>query len=1654
MEKIILALLAASVVFITGALLSPSDQRDTFAVQVNRQFYPGEEAKGFIISKSGSSVFSLKLFQVTDQSAFIRLMLGNEDDNRFEILSSPEAKDFLKPVRDWQTTITSPDIRYGREEFSLGVITDPGYYILQVVSDEKVAYTPVVVSRFAILTRMSGSQMVSVVSDVRTGEIHRSTDFRLYSKNKPERFTASDSSGIGIMDLDKDYAYNNRQVLTAQVREEIIYNNPYFWYMDTGEKFTGYIYTAQPIYRPGAKVQWKAILRQTIGNDILLPAEGSYDIKINSPKGKTVSEMTGKLTDAGSLFGEFTLDGEAELGIYYINISSGNKSVVGSFEVQEYKKPEYKVEISFKKTSYTKGEKMTGTVKADYYFGSPVTDGAVTVRLYKKNFYYPWWWWNENAWFYKGFDRYAYFWNSDPEFFAVVEGKLNSNGEYAFEYEAPSDNERDFQVQAVAEVTDASRRAIQGSGSTMVTRADFTITTAPVQYYTRKDEPISIKTKTFTFDGKPVQSKFIIIINKQNYTGGNTYEETVHKDTLSTDAAGMNTLTYTPKEGGYYTYIVTAKDQSGKEVSARGSFYVSDLSVKPIRDAEGTQIIAEKDVYNEGETMNAIIILPVTDVDVLITFERNKLIGTQVVRAKGNSVELSRVLTPDHAPGFRMNVLYLKDGVTYQKDVTIGVLPLSRFLSLSVSPDKKVYQPGDSAHYVITIRDQKGNPVSGAELSLGSVDESIYAIKPESVVDIKSHFYTPVFPYAVNLSSHNTYGFSGTGRDLTLFDYGFYNTDKEPAAGTSSIAGKVTITDAGNHFWFESENLKAEVLLAGKSSVFTSPVDTAGTYRIVNVPRGEYDLMVGLKEFGYKKIKRINIGQSEHLKEDIETEFQYYLFGGRRDRSYQSVDEMMVTSEEGAAPPVSISKSKDMKQENESNSPVVRTEFKDAAFFNPALISDANGNVKVSFKLPDNLTSWRATVRAVDKTTRVAQQTDIVIARKDIMIRLETPRFFRQNDTTTVSAIVHNYTGKDQYLRFKLRAIGLDYINEYLNNDPKDRPMTTVSGYTVLEIPAGGSVSVTQQLAVKDPIRSAEVYAEASIENGKPDDALRVTVPVLPAGIRMIDPVNLVLRAGEDGESIITIPEGVDLRSVNLSIGLQPSIAGALLKSLDDLVQYPYGCVEQTMSRFLPAVIAAGAFRELGLTPKSATLEKLPEVIEQGTKRLYGMQHEDGGWGWWKNDETNAYMTAYVVYGLTAAKKEGYDVDEAKLSAGAQRLLRFFNDKSQTDKTSAAYMGFALASAATGSEMKERAVSILDSLAKKNRSDFESALIGLGYLALGEKGKAKKLADLLLESADEDGRFFFWKASGKDYTWQHDGVQTTSFALKLLLSVRPEMDMRYSKAVNWLLLQQKGHSWVSTQQTATVIFALADYLKVTRELEPDLTYEVEVNGKTIRQGRFVKDDVTREHPAMKLTSADASLRHGKNIIKISGSGSGMLYVSGFAEYFVTDFTGSVQNGFTITRKYHKLTPVKENGTITYKKDAPKDIVSGDIIFVEISVKSRAGNAGYIMVEDMFPSGFEFVQDAEFYRVRGENTQPDYIGYRPWIWWYADREVRDEKVSFFVTYAQDEMRFTYMLRAQMPGSVTAPPAEASLMYYPDIRGLSTQASFTVSEEPKK
>src|SRR5256712_5745106 len=339
----------------------------------------------------------------------------------------------------------------------------------------------------------------------------------------------------------------------------------------------------------------------------------------------------------------------------------------------------------------------------------------------------------------------------------------------------------------------------------------------------------------------------------------------------------------------------------------------------------------------------------------------------------------------------------------------------------------------------------------------------------------------------------------------------------------------------------------------------------------------------------------------------------------------------------------------DFKNESTYAEPTIRREFKDTAFWQPDAVTGGDGKATVSFKLPDNLTTWRATARAVTGDTRVGSAVEKTISRKDVIMRLEMPRFRTEGDTVTISGVVHNFLKSDKSTKISLDLNGAQLL---------DSPSQTVT------IQQNGEHRVDWRVQANQ-VGKLTLLAKALTDTES--DAVEMTMEIVPHGLKQtMGNATTLTQNDADQTFSLDMPLRPDTQARTLRIEAAPSVAGTLFGALDYLTSYPYGCTEQTMSSFLPNIIVGQTLKEVPAAKIRASND-LDKKVQRGLDRLYNYQHDDGGWGWWKDDKSDPFMTAYVVDGLTLAKHAGYQIDQVRLDHANDKLYAMMHMDKRDD---------------------------------------------------------------------------------------------------------------------------------------------------------------------------------------------------------------------------------------------------------------------------------------------------------------------------------------------------------------------------------------------------
>ena len=606
--------------------------------------------------------------------------------------------------------------------------------------------------------------------------------------------------------------------------------------------------------------------------------------------------------------------------------------------------------------------------------------------------------------------------------------------------------------------------------------------------------------------------------------------------------------------------------------------------------------------------------------------------------------------------------------------------------------------------------------------------------------------------------------------------------------------------------------------------------------------------------------------------------------------------------------------------------------------------------------------------------------------------------------------------------------------------DSSTEPVPTQEPRITIMVPANNQRRVDWRVVAEAP-GEARIKTEALTPVDS--DAVEKTFPIYEYGIEQFIAAGTAIREKESKvEKTLTLDIPTERRagSEALTLIIEPTLARTMVGALDYLADYPYGCIEQTLSRFVPAVTTSRTLRQLGLS-RPELEKKLPGMIEAGMSRIYDFQHADGGWAWWKEGASDPYMTAYVVQGLGQAQEAGVKV-KGDVLARAEVFLTDSLVKFEKQPDMAAFMLYALIS------VKDRVVEGPKIEAAFNKlwperadlNPYTRALFALACHATNRTDWTQVLARNMHNGLidDKENGTAHWGEAGIYYHWSDSGVEATAFSLRALLAIDPNNEL-VDQVMTWLVRNRRGNRWKSTKDTAIAIRALGDYVTARKEDKPDWTAEVRVNGELIKTLKVMPTQAFSFDGKIEVPAA--KLRTGKNTVTITRQGTGVLYAAAWLTYFTKQGeikpAGNevfVQRRFFRTRQEPTLSGEYRQIREELKAGAP--LVSGDRVEVELSLEAK-NNYEYLVIEDLKAAGMEPTEVKSGYAWGGSLS--------------AHRELRDEKTAFFVgSMPEGKHTLKYELRAEVPGTFHALPALVHAMYVPEIRANSAGAEVKITD----
>lgn len=772
----------------------------------------------------------------------------------------------------------------------------------------------------------------------------------------------------------------------------------------------------------------------------------------------------------------------------------------------------------------------------------------------------------------------------------------------------------------------------------------------------------------------------------------------------------------------------------------------------------------------------------------------------------------------------------------------------------------------------------------------------------------------------------------------------------------------------------------------------------------------------------------------------------------------------------------------------------IRKDFADLLKWSGEVTTDAAGVAEVPLEFPDNLTTWKARVWVLVSGSRVGEGTAEIITSKDLLVRLQAPRFLVERDEAVLSAVVHNEHAMEKEVTVSLELDGAN--------------LSAIDGKpSIVKIPAHGETRMDWKVkALAEGTAKIRMRAETEGDG----DAVERELPIVVHGMARQDAWSRVLAPDAVSMKIpFEVPDKLRPEETRLTVRFSPTTAGAVVDAIPYLANYPYGCTEQTLNRFIPTVIAqkmladlqvnleeiqakrtnlnpqelgdakmrAGQWKHWKENPVFSNTE-LKVMVKAGLEKLTSMQNSDGGWGWFSGygEQSYPHTTAVVVHGLLTGKAAGAPVPEEILTAGVKWLTAYEDGQIEALKRYVANQKKRDA----GEEVKssnllekpkadaidafirevlgragDENVEMVDFL-YRDRVDlpaYAKALLGLELHRLKDTARRDEMITLISQimKRDEENQTAYLDLKNTNYWWYWYGseVEANAWYLKLLTAVKPE-DADTRGLVKYLVNNRRGgYYWNSTRDTAYAIEAIAGYMKASKEDAPEMEVEILVDGKSLKKVAIQRDNLFSFDGTLTLSGKE--ITPGKHEIEIRRTGKGVVYANAYLEVFsLEDRLREAGLEVKVQRKISKIIETdKKNSTVgksgqivsqleeNLKREPLVDgaaLKSGDRIEVELILESK-NDYEYLIFSDAKAAGFEAVDALSGYL---RNAGLDVY-----------MEPRDKTVDFFIrSLPRGTHSIRYLLRAETPGIFKALPAKAEAMYAPELRGNSADFSLQI------
>ncbi|MEH2141619.1 alpha-2-macroglobulin family protein [Nostoc sp.] len=704
-----------------------------------------------------------------------------------------------------------------------------------------------------------------------------------------------------------------------------------------------------------------------------------------------------------------------------------------------------------------------------------------------------------------------------------------------------------------------------------------------------------------------------------------------------------------------------------------------------------------------------------------------------------------------------------------------------------------------------------------------------------------------------------------------------------------------------------------------------------------------------------------------------------------------------------------------------------RTDFQALAYYNGSVLTDANGNAQITFKLPDDLTTWRVMAVATDGNLRFGNGEATFITTKPLLTNAILPQFARPGDRILAGLSVTNNTGNPGNLS----------INGELSANVKfaDKNPTT----TTLQTKAESATHAYRFPMVADSVGVGKVRFTTQL-NGTTADAFEV-----PLEIKPIEITEQVVETGVT-EKQVKIPLNVDKNIFPDAGGLDIQLASTLIPEIQEpakqvLEDDDLPFTEPAASQLIIAANLQNITQKYGQTFAEFNPS---QQANQAIEKLQKLQIADGGFAAFPGQEkSDPWVSSYVGESLAKASQVFPNlVDSGILSRLKTYLQKVLANPGEYEfcKQLLCKRQLQLNALIALAEVGEKRNTFLaDIYEQRNNFDVVTQIKLARYLSQFPEwqDESQQLVNKLQQNIYETGSTGVVSLPAS-WGWMSSSTTMQAQALRLFIAKQSKPEV-IDKLFQSLLALRRDGTWQTNYNNAQALTALVEYSQM-QPTPPNFVATVQLAGNKLGENRF--DGY--QNPSLKLNVPMNQLPRGRHDLTLQKSGNGTLHYLVAYNYRLQGNQPGRFNGLRITREISKLNEEKVlQKTGLYAFDKPLNLASGQVFDIGLEIIADHP-VDHVVIKDPLPSGFEAV-DASF------QTTTAALQAKADSWELGFRNIYRDRIIAYADHLEPGVySLHYLVRSVTPGTFSWPGAEVHLQYAPEEFGRTAESTLILED----